>query len=221
MPTTSKTKPAAELTSSAREMPVSKRGVATRASLIAAARTIFERDGFLDARISDIAAEASVATGSFYTYFVGKEDIFLALMAQIQDEMLHPEHPPPGEGTPLSEKLEASNRAYLESYRKNAKLMGVLEQVSMINESFREHRRARMFAFTERNARMIKRLQDDGQADPTLDPLVAAFALGGMVSRLAFQAFVLEAPMPFEKIVPTVTQLWLNALQTPGHDVAR
>ena len=207
---------AGDLAAPARELPVSKRGAATRAALITAARTIFERDGFLDARIGDIAGEAGVANGSFYTYFVDKEDIFLALMEQVQEEMLHPEHPPPGDDLPLVEKLEASNRAYLESYRQNAKLMGVLEQVSMINDDFRDHRRARMLAFTQRNAKLIKRLQEEGLADDTLEPLVAAFALGGMVSRLAFQAFVLEEPMPFEQIVQTVTQLWINGLQIPA-----
>ena len=45
-----------------------------------AARRVFERDGFLDARITDITAEAGVAAGPFYTYFTGKEDAFAAVI---------------------------------------------------------------------------------------------------------------------------------------------
>lgn len=209
------------LATPARELPVSRRGAATRAALVTAARTIFERDGFLNARIGDITAEAGVATGSFYTYFVDKDDVFLGLMEEVQDEMLNPPDPTPDQGfdgEDLARALEAANRAYLESYRQNAKLMGVLEQVSVIDETFREHRRARGRAFTQRNARLIRRLQKEGLADPSLDPLVAAWALGGMVSRIAFQAFVLEESMDFDQVVKTVTQLWLNGLRPPpGH----
>ena len=51
---------------------------------------MFERDGFLDARITDIAATAGVATGSFYTYFTSKEDVFAAVIEEVNEEMLHP-----------------------------------------------------------------------------------------------------------------------------------
>ena len=50
----------------------------------------FERDGYVNARLTDITAEAKVSTGSFYTYFTGKEDIFAAVLETVQGEMLHP-----------------------------------------------------------------------------------------------------------------------------------
>ena len=52
-----------------------------------AAREVFERDGFLDARIADITATARTATGSFYTYFTSKEEIFLAVVDELSDEV--------------------------------------------------------------------------------------------------------------------------------------
>ena len=54
-----------------------------------AAKRIFERDGFLDARITDITAAAGTATGSFYKYFASKEEIFLAVVEALADEGLH------------------------------------------------------------------------------------------------------------------------------------
>ena len=51
---------------------------------------MFERDGFLDARITDITGEAGVAAGTFYTYFTSKEDVFAAVMEEVNEEMLHP-----------------------------------------------------------------------------------------------------------------------------------
>src|ERR1700721_2334755 len=72
-----------------RTAPSSGRGKRTRATLVKAARTIFERDGFLDARITDITAEATVASGTFYTYFNSKEEIFAAVVESVEEDMLH------------------------------------------------------------------------------------------------------------------------------------
>ncbi len=52
------------------------RTAATRQRLLAAAETIFARDGFEAARLEDIAALAGYTRGAFYANFDGKEDIF-------------------------------------------------------------------------------------------------------------------------------------------------
>ena len=49
--------------------PLTDKGQARKAELLAAAWLVFERQGFLDARVADIVAEANVAQGSFCTYF--------------------------------------------------------------------------------------------------------------------------------------------------------
>ena len=54
---------------------------------MAAAKEIFERDGFLDARISDIAEQAGLSHGSFYHYFESKEAVFREVAAEV-DELL-------------------------------------------------------------------------------------------------------------------------------------
>jgi AcrR family transcriptional regulator len=58
------------------------RTAATRQRLLAAAETIFARDGFEAARLEDIAAHAGYTRGAFYANFDGKEDIFVALLEQ-------------------------------------------------------------------------------------------------------------------------------------------
>jgi AcrR family transcriptional regulator len=194
---------------------LSRRGLETRAALIAAAREQFERKGFVDTRIGDITAAAKTATGSFYTYFAGKQEIFAAVMEEVSEAMLHPqlEHLPQSAQDDVVAAIEAANRAYLDAYRANAGLMAVLEQVSTINDEFREIRRRRGAAFIKRNARSIERLQAEGRADQGVDAEIAARALTGMVSRLAYQAFILEEPMEFEALVSASTRLWINALR--------
>ena len=47
--------------------PATARGKRTRDALVAAARKVFERDGYLDSRLVDIVQEAGCSIGSFYT----------------------------------------------------------------------------------------------------------------------------------------------------------
>jgi AcrR family transcriptional regulator len=197
----------------AREPPRTARGARTRAALVTAARTVFERDGYLGARLTDITAEADCSTGSFYTYFTNKHEIFAAVLEEAQEEMLHP-HVREITGTedPVA-VIEASNRAYLTAYQRNAKLMRLLEQVATIDDDVRDLRRRRGAAFAERNARSIRDLQARGLADPDLDPIVAARALSAMVGRMANTVYVLGDHVPFDDLVQTLTRLWANALR--------
>ncbi|HEY6428688.1 MAG TPA: helix-turn-helix domain-containing protein, partial [Acidimicrobiales bacterium] len=71
----------------ARHARLSRKGVQTRARLVEAAKRVFERDGFLEARIVDIAEAANLAPGSFYHYFDSKEELFLEV-AKMQEERL-------------------------------------------------------------------------------------------------------------------------------------
>jgi AcrR family transcriptional regulator len=52
----------------------------TRALLLAAAQTIFVRDGYEGAELGEIAALAGRTKGAIYAQFKSKEDIFLALI---------------------------------------------------------------------------------------------------------------------------------------------
>lgn len=55
-----------------------------RADILAAARTVFAEQGFVGARIADIATRAGIATGTVYLYFASKE----ALVAALVDDLL-------------------------------------------------------------------------------------------------------------------------------------
>ena len=199
-----------------RELPRTTRGLRTRAALVAAARRVFERDGYIDARLTDITAEARCAVGSFYTYFANKEEIFAAVLEEAKEEMLHPNvREMTGTDDPVA-VIEAANRAYLEAYARNARLMRLLDQVADIDEGVRALRRRRSEAFTRRNARAIRELQVRGVADPELDALLAATALSSMVSRMAQLTFVQGEPWELDELVETLTRLWTNALRITG-----
>src|ERR1700751_767849 len=138
-----------------REPPATERGLRTRAALVAAARKVFEREGYLNARLIDITRAAKCSAGTFYTYFSGKEEAFAAVLEVAQEDMLHPGMPPVAGDDDPAAVMEASTRAYLPPYKRNAKLMGLLEQVPNIDPEFGEWPTSRSNAFVRRNARSI------------------------------------------------------------------
>jgi len=196
-----------------------------RQALLAAARRVFERDGFVTARITDIADEAGLAHGSFYSHFRSKEDALAAVFGEVGEEMLHPGPSLAGTGQAAEEEadsnpvavIHAANVAYLQAYRRNARLMALMEQVATVDERFAALRLERSDAFLARNARAIRRLQRAGLADPALDPDLASLALSTMVSHSAYAAFAVDRrPVSVERLAATLTRLWANALGLPA-----
>jgi len=205
-----------------RGLPQTKRGRLTREALLVAAREVFARDGYLAATTTTIAKAAGVANGSFYTHFTDKYEIFVALWHEVQEEMLHPGIHDTAQDDPVA-AIEEATRAYLVYYRDNAALLRVFEQVTGIDERFLELRLARARAFEERNVRGIRRLQQQGWADPALDPELTAAALSSMVSRHAYMTFALglRRDGDFEALVSTLTTLWVKALRVRPVDDGR
>jgi AcrR family transcriptional regulator len=64
------------------------RGRRTRSLLLAAARQVFERDGYLNARVADIVTLAGVSHGTFYTYFDSRTEVIRAIMTEVNKEMI-------------------------------------------------------------------------------------------------------------------------------------
>jgi AcrR family transcriptional regulator len=95
----------------------SARTEATRRRLLAAAETVFARDGFEAARLEDIASMAGYTRGAFYANFETKEDIFFALLEQWVVERI-------AEVNALLEEQKTPNdrlRALREHYVRNTK----------------------------------------------------------------------------------------------------
>jgi AcrR family transcriptional regulator len=195
------------------ERPLTARGARTRAKLVVAARAVFERDGFNNARIADIAVEAEVAYGTFYTYFPSKEMLFREVVRDLQPALIEPAATGPES---ISERIARAHRAYLDGYGRNARIMGVLEEVATYDEGLREMRRDIRQLFVDRTVRAIIRWQESGLADPTLDARYAGSALGSMVDRFAYVWLVLGEDFELDRAVDTLTQLWVNALRIRG-----
>jgi len=194
--------------------PRSARGRRTRARLLEGGKAVFERDGFLSARVTDIATEADVSHGAFYHYFDSKESLFREIAEEVEvrlvamDDIAEVVGPDAG---PI-DRIRAANRSYLSAYRKEARIMRVIEEVSRYDDEVRAVRSKRDDELAARLESAIARLQAEGLADPRVDKRYAAIALGSMVARFAEGMFVVGGRYAFETAVEQLTLLWANSL---------
>jgi AcrR family transcriptional regulator len=166
----------------------SARSERTRNALVDAARRVFARTGFSDAKIGEIAEEAGVAHGSFYTHFDSKEAVFLAVLLQLHRESLEGapgRHERDEDRSPM-QRIDAANRRFFDDYRRNARILTSFEHLADTSERFATLRRRTRMDYIGRTEAAIERWQRAGLVDPDLDVTCTAHALGGMIERFAY-----------------------------------
>jgi AcrR family transcriptional regulator len=202
------------------ERPRSKKGALTRARIVEAAKKVFEEDGFLDARISDIAETAGLSHGAFYHYFDSKEEVFREVAAGVDERLSAPLESvilDESSGFPAERRVREALSRHLTSYRAEARIIGVIEQVSRYDEQVGAMRFARHQEYNKQVADSIRRLQRHGLADKALKPQIAAAILGAMTQRFAemwlVQGFV---QCTLSEAVDQLTLAFVNTLGLRG-----
>ncbi|MGW0180293.1 TetR/AcrR family transcriptional regulator [Nocardia sp. NPDC003345] len=186
------------------------RGRKTRDALLDAAQRVFETVGFLDTRVEQIAQEAGVSYGTFYRYFESKDDVFGELSTRLFEDMHRRE--PAAAGLSPAARLVAANRSYYEAYRRNARLMAIVEQVATFNEEFRRLRHEHRRQLIDRTARAIARWQSDGLVPAALDPELAARAMSAMVEHTLYLWLIQGEDADEAALLDTLDRMSVGAL---------
>lgn len=191
------------------------RGLRTRAQLVAAAKQVFERIPFADARISDITAAAGVATGTFYTYFDSKEAVFREVAAEVLGEMSEAAQRDPDNvtGDPIRDIAHASRQYFLACAR-NAAIARSIEQMTISDADVASARRSTVVTGVKRAERWIRKLQETGICDGEIDAWTTAMVLHTMNVRVAYDHLVLGGggDEDIEQLVEAVTHVWARTV---------
>jgi AcrR family transcriptional regulator len=196
--------------------PVTTKGRERRTEILRAARTVFEQRGFLDTRVADIVAFADVAQGTFYTYFDSKEAVFIEVAQQVVDVMMDDLHTEYIHEMDPVERIRRANVRFVEAFRPNAVILGLIEQVGTFTPEMRRLRLALRESFVDRTARGIRRMQADGIADPGIDPVMLSEVLGAMVDETCYVWFVLGKNYDAEAVIDSLTTVWARAIGVRG-----
>ena len=190
------------------------RGRNTRAKLVAAARDVFGRAGFSEVRITDITESAGVASGTFYTYFDSKEEIFREVAAEVLAEMsASPRRDPANLARDPIRDLEHATRCYFECIRRNARIARSIEELHTRDPGVGAERRDTLVKGVKRVERWIQRLQAQGICDPQLETWPVALALHVMNVSVAYNHLVhRDAPEDTEMLVRATARIWCAAV---------
>jgi AcrR family transcriptional regulator len=93
------------------------RSASTRAKLIRAARTLFARSGYAEVATEEIVRRAGVTRGALYHQFPAKEDLFLAVYEQVEQELTESVSSLLDAQTSPFEAMRAGIRVFLEACR--------------------------------------------------------------------------------------------------------
>ncbi|NUP01127.1 MAG: TetR/AcrR family transcriptional regulator [Nonomuraea sp.] len=188
------------------------RGKRTRATLLAAGREAFEEHGYDAVRIDDVCARAGVSHGTFYTYFDSKETLFGEVAQAVVGEMFAASAVGAAVPDDPYARIEAANRLYLRAWAANSRLVRMLDHAATTDDRFGRLLLELREAFVRRGAEGLRRLQEQGLADPSLDPRLTAVMLGGMVEHFAHVWLDLGERADERTAVDHLTRLWARAI---------
>ncbi|MEZ5220294.1 MAG: TetR/AcrR family transcriptional regulator [Ilumatobacteraceae bacterium] len=200
-------------------VPTTPKGRRTWQHLLQAARAVFARDGYVNARMADIAEEAGLSMGALYRYFENKESVFEHLVAGIHEELFTSSRA--GGHRFASEPFEAlreANLGYLRHYFENRDVMRTLVEAAAVDSHFRDiwwqMRNRHSQRFTEAVRDQFGITQVGG-----IDAAVAADAMTCMVEQVAYVWYGHEAihdrKVDLEEAAEVTTRAWYRLFFAP------
>jgi AcrR family transcriptional regulator len=176
------------------------------------ARRVFARDGFVSARVLDIAQESGLSLGAVYRYFENKESLFEALIGDIHEELYSASRASHASfaNEPFAALLEA-NYGYLSHYYANRDVMRTLIEAANVDRFFRGIWWKMRARHSERFVAALRETHGVHEVDGVRVE-VAADAVACMVEQAAYVWYahedLHEDDVPVEMAAQVVTRAW-------------
>jgi len=200
--------------------PPTRKGRETREKFRDALRSVIETDGYLNAKIADVAERAGKTPGLFYSYYDSKEELLADIAEDLSAELARTTTEPFRAGLPPDEALYQAIRVFWNTFkRRKAEMIGIF-QASMTDQRFAaEWRRMRAQAI-KRVVVGIEAAKATGHA-PDMDAELAGSALISMLENFAYVWLAgggdqIDKPFDEEQAIRTVWQIWYHGIYWQG-----
>ncbi len=144
-------------------------GAARRTQLLDAAADCFDEFGYAAVTVEMIASRAHTSRPTFYAYFRSKDEIFMALVAQVSDQLSETQSLAGLENATTREILAATTRAYVDAIASMGGLVALIDMSATIDPAVAEIWNAGSAKRTSRYATYLRNLPP-GVIAPTLEP---------------------------------------------------
>jgi AcrR family transcriptional regulator len=182
-----------------------KQGRETLRRLLEAAISVFDERGYHAARVDDIVKVAQTSHGTFYLYFRNKEDLFLALVADVTEAMRQL-----AEALPPIKPSKAGYdvlREWLDEF------YGIYEHYHPVIRAWTEAN-SQNPELAATGARVLRRFIDqlvlrveESDRSAVSDPNLAALAMVSMVERVSFYAVIRMVPVEREALIDSLASI--------------
>lgn len=184
----------------------------TRDRILAAAVTVFARQGYHGTSVDDIVQEAESSKGAFYFHFANKEALFLAIVEKFASDLIVAIYDALEATTGGRERVQAAVSAGVQAFANQPALAKIfLVEAVGLNPSFEAKRREIYGAF----AKLIGEYLDAAVAEgdlPPQDTELAAYAWLGTISEGVVFALEQGRNLQGTEFIDGVTRLVLRAV---------
>ena len=192
---------------------VTARTTDKREAILRAATRVFARKGFFNAKVADVAKDASIADGTVYLYFKSKDEILHSIFDQAMERFI-------GEG-----KSElATMNSPVEKLRKIAELhlarlgadrdLAIVFQVELRGSTkfMREFSAAGFHDYLEVITRTIEEGQQTGTFRSDVKAIVCAKILYGSLDEMVTNWILSKKPYSLEPMADEVLKVFLKGV---------
>lgn len=183
---------------------------ATYKRLLSAGEHVFSEHGYHAASVSAICREAGLAQGTFYRYFLNKEEVYLKLIALLQDSLVASIKEAISPLSSATEQLLTCYKGVLAFISDNAGLYHVFRQAEFINLEVH-------WRFHESIAEILEQILRLGVQTGEfrqLDVEVVAYSLLGILEFIAMRYIIWEPEKLYEATHESVISVILQGLDT-------
>ena len=191
----------------AKQTPPTLKGAVMRDRILAAAAQVFAKKGYELTRVADITKATKTSHGNFYRHFNNKDEVLIAVLRPLLEDVYKSVRRRPGSPLLLSEReFIQGSIDYLKAYARHRKLLRVMREAAARGEqaSFFSLWIGERSRFTKRNAAWLARLKQAGRLPPEFDPELTAETLGALTEQIAYVKIGLAAKPPSEKEIERI-----------------
>lgn len=190
---------------------VQQGAASTRDRILAAAVSVFARQGYHGTSVDDIVQEAGSSKGEFYFHFANKEALFLAIVEQFASDLIVAVYDAL-KAASGRERVRAAVEAGVKAFAQEPALAKIfLVEAVGLNPSFEAKRREIYGAFAKLIRKYLDAAVEDGDLPPQ-DTELAAYAWLGTISEGVVFALERGRVLQSADFVDSLTCLVLRAV---------
>ncbi|MDA8138354.1 MAG: TetR family transcriptional regulator [Desulfobacteraceae bacterium] len=182
-----------------------------REEIMKAAIRVFSRLGYHQTKVSDIAKELKISTGSFYLYFQNKRELFIDVIDQVFKAIVGEAAVAIKGEENYFERMRIRGRVFFENYTRYNEILNQLRAEIASEEEWPREKLKKIYeGLTNPVIREIKDAIKQGLIRP-VDPELLAYTLTGLIEITSFR-LSLDSKYTYEDVEIFIDDLYVQPM---------